>query len=436
MNRRLVRILLATVLLGIGGGCSSAAPGQTETASNDVLALVGGTIRPASGASPIRDGVLLIEGGRIAAVGPRDEVRIPLRAVVIDVSGGTVLPGFWNSHVHFTESKWQGIDTVPADQSTASLRQMLTRFGFVHVFDIGSFSEGTLALRRRIERGEVLGPDILTTLAPFVPPNGTPRYVEHLTLPELHDPAGARDSVRVRVVQGADGIKLFTMPITRQRPFPVMDSSIVRAVTDEAHRTGRFVIAHPTHLAGVHVAVENGVDVLAHTVPMAGSIPDSLLDLMVRRGTALIPTLTLWEEDVGPDTAGIGRFVRAGQEQVRGYAQRGGRILFGTDVGYITVYDPTREYELMENAGLGFDAILASLTTAPATVFHRGERTGRLAPGLDADVVVIDGDPAADIRALTRVRLTIKRGLVLYRAADEHQRDVSTSPAGFDPIVP
>ncbi len=401
-------------------GAALACGGPPYRGSSDVLAetvaFVGGTIWTSPDEPPIPDGVLVVRGEYIAAVGRRSRVPIPAGATVIDASGGVVLPAFWNSHVHFIEPKWEGADTVPAERASELLREMFSRWGFAHVFDIASLSDAALYLRRRIGSGDVLGPDIRTTLAPFVPPDGTPRYLPGITLPELHDAAAARDSVRARVAQGADAIKLFTVPITRAVPFPVMAPDVVAAVSDEAHRAGRLVFAHPTNLDGIVAAVEGGVDVIAHTAAMAGPLPDSLLRKMRGRGVALIPTLALWEDDFGPDTTGMGAFVRSAQAQVRAYAGIGGRILFGTDVGYTARYDPTREYQLMADAGLDFRAILASLTAAPADEFGEGERTGRLAPGYDADIVVIDGDPARDIGALARVRLTMKRGRMLHDA--------------------
>jgi imidazolonepropionase-like amidohydrolase len=414
MTERTVCLALALAFV-VTAACRGAPRDRPDsTDENRVLALVGGTIYPAPDAAPIDDGTLVIEGERIAAVGARAAVRLPARAVVIDVRGRTVLPGFWNSHVHLTEPKWVGIDTMAAERATDLVRAMLTRFGFVHVFDVASFPDVTLALRERIQRGEVPGPDIRTTLLPFVPPNGTPRYVAPLKLPELGSAFSARDSVRRRIGQGAEGIKLFTVPITRTQPFPEMDSAIVRAVVDEAHRGGLVVFAHPTNPDGVRLALEGGVDILTHPASAGGGLPDSMLREMQRRNMALIPTLTLWEEDFGPDTTGMGDFVRAAQNQVRAYSARGGQILFGTDVGYIARYDPTREYELMAGSGMDFHAILETLTTAPAARFGRSGRTGRLAPGLDADIVVVAGDPLTDIRALGQVRLTMKRGRVLY----------------------
>ena len=409
---------LGAVCIGAALACGGARGNAAPAAEPSVVAIVGGTIYASPDAAPIADGVLLISGERIVDVGPRSRVSVPADASVIDARGAVVLPAFWNSHVHFIEPHWQGVDTMPAARASELLRAMLSRWGVAHVVDIASFPEVTLPLRRRVAGGEVAGPDIRTTLAPFVPPNGTPRYLPGVTLPELHDATAARDSVRARVAQGADAIKLFTVPITRAWPFPVMAPDVVAAVTDEAHRAGRPVFAHPTNLAGIVAAVEGGVDVLAHTAAMTGPLPDSLMREMLAHGVALVPTLALWEDDFGPDTTGMGAFVRSGQAQLRAYAGAGGRILFGTDVGYTARYDPTREYELMAAAGLDFRAILATLTTAPADEFGRGGRTGRLAAGLDADVVVIDGDPARDIGALARVRLTMKRGRVIHDARD------------------
>lgn len=404
--------ILLGVVLAVAASCRTAPAGAG--ARGEVTALVGGTIYPTPGARPIRDGVVIVEGERVRAVGERSRVRLPASARVIDVAGRTIVAGLWNAHVHFLEPDWEGIGGASANYAEALLADRYTRFGFVHLFDIGSVSDAPLVLRRRIERGELRGPDILTTLAPFVPLDGTPRYVAPLRLPELHDAQGARDSVRVRLAQGADGIKLFAVPITERQPFPVLSPDIIRAVAEEAHAQGKLVFVHPTDRVGVEVSVEGGADVLAHPALGAGALPDSLVRRMAQRGVALIPTLALCEDDYGRDTTGMGGFVRAAQEQVRTYQERGGRILFGTDVGYIARYDPTREYELLAAAGLDFQAVLESLTTAPAEAFGRGERTGRLEPGFDADLVVVEGDPAGDIRALARVWLTMKRGRILW----------------------
>ena len=101
--------------------------------------------------------------------------------------------------------------------------------------------------------------------------------------------------------------------------------------------------------------------------------------------------------------------------QLREYAGAGGQILFGTDVGYID-YDPTDEYVLMQRAGMTFSAILDSLTTAPAARFALSERTGRVLVGMDADLTVLDADPAADIKAFATVRYVLRAGRIIYQS--------------------
>jgi imidazolonepropionase-like amidohydrolase len=91
--------------------------------------------------------------------------------------------------------------------------------------------------------------------------------------------------------------------------------------------------------------------------------------------------------------------------------------LFGTDVGGVDDYDPTDEYALMAEAGMTYRQILAALTTAPTEKFGESARLGRVAPGLAADLVVLDGDPSRNVRAFAAVRYTIRDGKLIYRAA-------------------
>ena len=121
---------------------------------------------------------------------------------------------------------------------------------------------------------------------------------------------------------------------------------------------------------------------------------------------ALIPTLKLWNYDLkrfGVPDAETAQSIRSAQEQLKAFADLGGEVLFGTDVGYMTDVDPMDEYAYMAQAGLSFGGILASLTTAPARRFGMRDRTGRLLPGMDADRVILEADPMKDIRAFASV---------------------------------
>jgi imidazolonepropionase-like amidohydrolase len=393
--------------------------GCAQKEADAVVALVGARVYRSPEAAPLDNGVILIANGVIAEVGTRTSVTIPAGARVVDCSGAAIVAGFWNSHVHFTEPHWAGADTLPAAGLTARLRTMLTRYGFVRVLDTGSWLENTLALRRRIDNGDVRGPAIRTTGSGFVPPHASPFYILPDRLPELGSPEDAKTQVAERIQGGADAIKLFTGSYaapTRIVPMPV---AIVQAATLEAHRQRRLVVAHPSNDSGLAAALGGGVDVLAHTTPDGGPWDAELVRKLTGARMALIPTLKLWTFELsrrGVDSSTVQRLLNVAVEQLRAFVRGGGDVLFGTDVGYMTDYDPTDEYRYMERAGMSFRQILAALTTVPARRFGEHERTGRLERGMDADLVILDGDPAKDIRALGRVRAVWQQGRLLAEA--------------------
>jgi imidazolonepropionase-like amidohydrolase len=96
------------------------------------------------------------------------------------------------------------------------------------------------------------------------------------------------------------------------------------------------------------------------------------------------------------------------------FSRAGGQVLFGTDVGYIEHFDTSEELTWMSRAGMTFQEILASLTTNPAQRFGYSSHSGRIAKGMDGDLVVLSADPAENISALSRVRYTIRGGEVIY----------------------
>jgi imidazolonepropionase-like amidohydrolase len=411
---------LAIFLAGLAAGCATpeaakpAGPGTLP-----VIALVGGRVQTAPDTAAIADGVVVVEGTVITAVGRRGDVRVPPGAVVLDCAGATVSAGFWNSHVHFTQPVWEAADSAPAERLAAGLRAMLTSYGFVRVVDTGSAPPNTLALRRRIDGGEIPGPAILTAGGGLVPGGGTPFYLLPTRLPEIAQPADAEPLVATMIGLGADVVKLFTGSYADRGRIVVMPVAVVRAAVEAAHRRNRIVLAHPSNSAGARVAVEGGVDVLAHTFPseVDGPWDRTLPGTMREHSTGLIPTLKLWPYELGrlglPSDI-VQRVLATGEEQVRAFAGLGGQVLFGTDVGYMTDYDPTDEYVYLQRAGLSHAQILTALTTAPASRFGQAARTGRLAPGLAADLTVVDGDPTTDIRALARVRYALRSGRVIF----------------------
>jgi hypothetical protein len=178
------------------------------------------------------------------------------------------------------------------------------------------------------------------------------------------------------------------------------------------------VFAHPSNVEGVLVAMDSGADILAHTVPQSPPWTPDFASRLKRANLSLIPTLTLFDFEArkgnGSDQerqAWIAQMV----DQLRAYAQAGGDVLFGTDIGYTDHYDTTLEFTLMSQAGVSYLQILASLTTNPARKFRDSGRTGRIAKGMNADLVVLSADPAQDVTAFSKVHYTIRNGKVIYQ---------------------
>jgi imidazolonepropionase-like amidohydrolase len=385
------------------------------------LALTGAKIYPSPTEPPIENGTILIHAGRIIAVGPGASIKVPHDATVIDCKGLVVTAGFWNSHVHILTPGLLHAEKTPSAQISSQLEAMLTRWGFTTVFDIASVLENTNLIRHRIETGEVKGPRILTTGEPFWCKGGTPIYVRgfleanHLNIPEVDSPAQAIERVRNEIHNGADGIKIWTgSPVGDRIVITPLD--LAKAIVAEAHRAGKPVFAHPSNQEGIELAIQSGVDILAHTTPDGGRWSPSLVESLKAKNMALIPTLTLWHVESGniPPAEFEKGMNQVVLPQLRAYSEAGGQILFGTDVGYIEQFDTSEEFTWMSRAGMTFPQILASLTTNPAQRFGFASHAGRIAKGMDADLVILSGDPAADVTAFSKVRYTIREGKVLY----------------------
>jgi anti-anti-sigma factor len=149
------------------------------------LALVGGKLHVAPDLPVINDGVVVITDGRITRAGPRATTPVPDGAATIDCRGLFITAGFQNSHAHFTEEKWAEAATQPEPKLAAQLQAMLTRFGVTTVVDTASLLSNTVALRQRIEAGEIAGPRILTAGLALYPPGGVPYYVRDTVSPDL-----------------------------------------------------------------------------------------------------------------------------------------------------------------------------------------------------------------------------------------------------------
>ncbi len=288
---------------------------------------------------------------------------------------------------------------------------MLTHAGFTAVVDTASDPRNTIALRRRIDSGELLGPRILTAGFGLYPPHGIPFYLDDLpasvraNLPQPETPAAAIAAIARNQEQGTDLVKLFTGSYLSPDRVTHMPLPIAQAAVADAHQHQQLVFAHPSDLEGIRIALHAGVDVLAHAPDTVDGIDDTLLRELVAHRMAMTPTLQLF--------SGSSHIARI-REIVARFHALGGTLLFGTDTGFLPSPDITEEFHQLALAGLGFPDVLAMLTTAPAAKFHR-EATLRI--GADADLTVLSADPATGpIENFTRVAYTIRAGQILFAA--------------------
>jgi imidazolonepropionase-like amidohydrolase len=380
-------------------------------------------------APPLANGLVLLREGRIAAVADeRSRIAVPAGTRTSECRG-VVVAGFQNSHVHFMGGAFDSAAGRPAAEVEQAVESMLTKYGFTTVVDTGSALADTLSIRTRIEKGEIRGPRILTAGWPLYPKDGIPFYLRDLPkhvldgLQQPADAAEARADVRGNLAAGADATKLFvhTSPDGTSPRFMALETA--RAAADETHSKGKLVLAHPTSVEGIRGALAAGVDVIVHTT-LGERVPwdEALTREMVAKNMAVVPTFMLWPYELAKQNVPaevIDRLVAATLAELRSFVAAGGQVLFGTDVGYMREFDPTPEYVYMEKAGLTSAQILASLTTGPAKRWKEDGRRGKVEPGMDADLVVLAADPAADVRHFAQVRCVFRAGKLIYASTPQ-----------------
>jgi imidazolonepropionase-like amidohydrolase len=365
---------------------------------------------------PIEDGTVLVRDGVIAAVG--SQVAVPADARVVPCGHCIVTAGFWNVHVHFTEPKWNMAQWKSPATLNPQLADMFLSRGFTTVIDLGSNPADTFSIRRRVEKGELTGPYIYTAGTALYPPHGVPYYLRETLpgwvvkiMPQPDSPEEAQRIVRHNLASGADVTKLFTGSWVERGHVVPMPLDIASAAVTTSHLNGRIVFAHPSNLAGTNVAVQSGVDVLAHVPDDTRGITPDLWTAMIRKNMAVSPTLKMFTTTVTTDP----HYMDPMYQEVRTFHGLGGTLLFGTDVGYMTDYSTEGEFVALGKSGLDWRAVLAMLTTNPAARMGVQDRKGTVAAGKLADLVILDADPAADLTNFSRVRGVVRCGAVVWQ---------------------
>lgn len=391
-----------------------------------------------TGAAPMLHADVLVEDGRIAAIG--SPLPIPSDAWVIELAGRTLLPGFVDAHVHlsyapapsYAELVRRDVQETAADRAlrgAAHARATLWA-GFTTVRNVGG-SEADRALRDAIVRGDIPGPRMLVANAEIGTTGGHCDETNGMAIDVV--PPGeryrvgiadgvdeVRKAVRHQIQRGADLIKVcvtggVTSPRDRAGASQLVGEEL-RAAVDEAHRAGLRVAAHAHGTEGIREAVQAGVESIEH-----GSMLDAdTVALMKTAGTVLVPTLYVAavleaQAQAGtlpPGSASKAREVGPRLRQSFRLALREGiSIVLGSDAGVFPHGHNGREFAALVEQGMSPMAAIVAGTSAGADLLGLAD-VGRVVPGAWADLVVVEGDPLTDPRVLEEPAMVMKGGVV------------------------
>jgi imidazolonepropionase-like amidohydrolase len=381
-----------------------------------VTALVGGTLIDGNGGPARQNVTVVVDGGAIREVSQQhdfpDEVR------VLDVAGQTVMPGLIDCHAHFAH--W-GMNLIAhqhkslmllAAETVAALRTTLEA-GCTTARDLGGLDAG---FRDAVAQGLIAGPRLQCSLVVVSPTNGIvdpttaqglpSPAVPGLPLPACNGPYEARAKVREVLRAGADLVKIATTGgVSSPKVDPrrqLFTREEVEAIVDEAHMAGVTVTCHALGGPGLLMAVQAGVDCIEH----GGWLDDEVVAEMARRGTWYVPTFAVyrWHGTIGPEFKQVrARAMREAHLASFARARAAGvRIAMGTDIGGYGYGDTALELELLVEAGLTAAEAIQTSTLRSAECLRLDGEVGTIEPGKRADLLVVAGDPLADITILRK----------------------------------
>jgi imidazolonepropionase-like amidohydrolase len=386
-----------------------------------------------TGAQPSASVFIRIEDGRIAELGsvagePPDGVA--------DLDGGTLLPGLIDAHAHLSSDvlRSPGFGPPPPQHGELPRQRALGYFvlaktaltllaaGVTSVRDVGSYDDEALALRDAVRLGLLAGPRILSCgrIISATAPGGA---IFKTMYREADGPDEMRKAVREQLRRGADYIKLMATgarSVLAEDPEPAqMTREELAAIVDEAHRLGVRVAAHAEGLEGTRLAVEEGVDTIEHGLSLHRD--PRVLDRMAERGIVLVPTLSTFHDLAERFTDS---FAPALVEQAKRQREDAYQTLLAARAAGVTLAmghdsgppgDNAVELVRMVEGGLSALEGIAAATSGSARALGLPD-VGRVAVGALADLLVVDGDPLADVRVLNdpaQIALVLKEGEVV-----------------------
>lgn len=441
MTRRLVALAL---LFSLATAVASA-QGQAQ-----VVALRAARLIDGKSDSSIANAVVVIEDGKIKAVGPG--LTVPSGAKVIDLGDATLLPGFIDAHTHLL-SEMDGTSVmhqdfemlrIVASQSTAERALLGAKLGredleagITTVRDLGNSGvDGDVALRRAINRGWLTGPRIIAATRALAAPGGqfgtlTPEAQKIIAQEYVvvDGPQSARQAVRQALYDGANCVKV----IVNGSPANVTLDEM-KAIVEEAHTDGVKVAAHAIGDKATRIAAEAGADSIEH----AYVVPDDVLAMMAKKHIFLVPTdgtvatfdamifgtRTPAPEEKARIESSLSRYVEGNTARLQRAMKAGVPIAYGSDM-YLTMPNETRgqaslrTFDAYSAAGMTPMQIIRAATSSAAELLGWQDRIGTLEKGKLADIIAVPGDPLKDVGALQHAMFVMKEGSIIR---NDHER--------------